>query len=385
MTGSTRVLTEWAERTRGFPENRFIQEWKAQGKKVIGWVCIYVPEEIIYAAGMLPYRVSGDNEELELKQAESFLYVNTCSFARTGFQLALEGRYDFLDGLVVGETCDGARRLYDVWHRNRPLPFMHVYGIPRKFIDRSIRIYRTDLEELKGQLEHFAGREISSEDLRQAIQVYNRGRRLLRQLYELRKMSPPLLSGAEALEVVKAAMRTPRDAYNLLLERLLAEISAENNQSQSSTQIRLMVLGSILNNSHFLRGIEEVGASVVIDELCTGTRYFWGEVDETLDPMEALARYYLNRPPCARFQPYDRRFEHILQMIEEFQVHGVISEIVRYCVPYGHDKPFIKQLLSQRDIPLLELDLEYGLGQSGQVRTRVEAFIEMLKIRHGIG
>ncbi|MBI1987957.1 MAG: 2-hydroxyacyl-CoA dehydratase [Nitrospinae bacterium] len=385
MTGSATALAEWREQAQGFPENRFIREWKGQGRKVIGWVCIYVPEEIIYAAGMLPYRVSGDNEELELKKAESFLYINTCSFARTGFQLALEGHYDFLDGLVAGETCDGARRLYDVWQRNRPLPFMHVYGIPRKFIDRSVRIYRTDLEELKNRLELFAGREISPELLRQAIQVYNRGRRLLRALYELRKMDPPPLSGAEVLEVVKAAMRMPRDSYNALLERLLAELSAGNGPPQPPSKIRLMVLGSILNNSHFLQGIEEVGAAVVTDELCTGTRYFWGEVDESLDPMEALARYYLNRPPCARFQPNDRRFEHIFRMIEEFKVHGVISEIVRYCVPYGHDKPFIKERLQQRDLPVLELDLEYGLGHSGQVRTRVEAFIEMLKIRHGIG
>lgn len=384
MTGPIKTVAELREQAQGFPESGLIREWKEQGKQVIGWVCIYVPEEIIYAAGMLPYRISGDNEELELKKAESFLYINTCSFARTGFQLVLEGRYDFLDGLVVGETCDGARRLYDVWLRNRPLPFMHVYGIPRKFIERSVRIYRTDLEELKDRLEAFAGKPISSEDLRQAIRTYNAGRRLLMQLYDLRKADFPPFSGADYLEVTKAAMRMPRERYNAFLEKMLGEASDGSGRPKGSPKVRLMVLGSILNNSYFLQGIEEVGATVVTDELCTGTRYFWGQVDETLDPMEGLARYYLNRPPCARFQPYDRRFEHIFEMIEQFSVHGVISEIVRYCVPYGHDKPFLKERLQERDVPLLELDLEYGAGSSGQVRTRVEAFVEMVRTRQGI-
>ena len=385
MASSTKALAELLEQAKSFPESDFIREWKERGKKVIGWVCIYVPEEIIYAASMLPYRISGDNEELELKKAESFLYINTCSFARTSFQLALENRYNFLDGLVVGETCDGARRLYDIWLRNRPLPFMHVYGIPRKFIDRSLRIYRTDLEEFKNRLETFAEKPISSESLHRAIRTYNTSRRLLRQLYELRVADFPPLSGADFLEVTKAGMRIPRDKYNIFLEKLLAEISNGNShQPEGSPKVRLMVLGSILNNSSFLQGIEEVGATVVTDELCTGTRYFWGEVDETLDPMEGLAHYYLNRPPCARFQPYHRRFEHIFQMIEDFKVDGVISEIVRYCVPYGHDKPFLKERLEECSVPTLELDLEYGAGSSGQVRTRVEAFVEMLQNRHEV-
>ena len=290
MASSTEALAELREQTRGFPENNFVRDWKGQGGKAVGWVCIYVPEEIIHAAGMLPYRISGDNEELELKKAESFLYINTCSFARTSFQMSLEGSYNFLDGLVVGETCDGSRRLYDVWLRNQPLPFMHVYGIPRKFIDRSVRIYRTDIEEFKNRLEEFGGKPISSEDLRQAIRTYNEGRRLLMQLYELRKADSPPLSGADFLEVTKGAMRAPRGRYNAILKKLLAEASNGNHQSQGPPKVRLMVLGSILNNSHFISGIEEVGATVVTDELCTGTRYFCGKFDETLDPMEGLAR-----------------------------------------------------------------------------------------------
>jgi len=124
-------------------------------------------------------------------------------------------------------------------------------------------------------------------------------------------------------------------------------------------------------------------AVVVTDELCTGTRYFWGQVNTVLPPMEALARHYFSRPPCARFQPSERRFGHIFDMVDEYQVDGVISEIVRYCVSYGHDKPRLKEQMDARDIPILELDLEYGQRGSGQVIIRAEAFLEMLETKHG--
>lgn len=379
MIAPLQALEEIKRLASPFPESTAVKEWKAKGKKAIGWVCIYVPEEIIYAADMLPFRITGDNEELELKKAEAYLYINTCSFARTGFQLAIEGKFDFLDGLVTAETCDGSRRLHDVWLRYKDTPFMEIFYIPRKFTVRARQMYLADLEDWRTRLADFGGAKISDDALRHTIRVYNRGRELLQKLYDLRKRRYPPITGAEALEVVKAAMRIPREQFNELLEQLLDEIERTGRQIRKRT--RLMVLGSILNNSTWIESVESLDAVVVTDEMCTGTRYFWERVDTSLPPMEALAHHYFNRPPCARFQPSDRRFGHIFNMIEQYNVHGVISEIVRYCVPYGHDKPLLKERLIHRDIPTLELDLEYGQGGSGQVRTRVEAFVEMLQTK----
>lgn len=381
MDNSLEALRELRNLAAPFPENNAVKEWRGKGGKVIGYVCIYVPEEIIYAAGVLPFRVSGDNEELELKKAEAYLYINTCSFARTGFQLAIEGQYDFLEGLVTAETCDGARRLHDVWLRYRNNnSFMYIFYIPRKWNDRSHQFYRAGMEGLKKKLEEFVGKEVNDEALRHAISVYNRSRQLLHSLYELRKRDNPPITGAETLEVVKAGMRIPREQYNKILERLVNEL--EHTDRQINKKVRLMILGSILHNSEWIEAIESLDAIVVTDELCTGTRYFWNFIDTDLPPMEALTNYYLNRPPCARFQPSERRFKHIFDMIEQYKVHGVVSEIVRYCVPYGHDKPLLKGRLEKRDIPVLELDLEYGQGGTGQIRTRAEAFVEMLQTKH---
>ena len=380
MSDTLQTLEEIKRASSPFPESTSIEAWKEQGKKVVGWVCIYVPEEIIHAAGMLPFRITGDNEELELKKAEAYLYINTCSFARTGFELAIEGQLDFLDGLVTAETCDGSRRLHDVWLHYRDTPFLHIFYIPRKFTERAHQMYLADIEDWRARFGEFAGVEINDDALRQSIQAYNRGRELLQQLQDLRKREYPPITGAETLEVVKASMRLPRELFNELMEQLLDEINRTGREIKKRT--RLMILGSILTNSTWIESIESLDAVVVTDELCTGTRYFWEQVDTSLPPMEALARHYFNRPPCARFQPSARRFSHIFNMIEQYNVQGVVSEIVRYCVPYGHDKPLLKERLAERDIPTLELDLEYGQGGSGQVRTRAEAFVEMLQAKH---
>jgi benzoyl-CoA reductase subunit C len=367
------------EEASPFPYNKSIQEWKAQGGMVCGWACIYVPEELVYAAGLLPIRISGDNEEAKLDTAESYLYINSCSLAKTCLELGLDGRYDFLDGFILGETCDGVRRLFDVWERYLPTSFMYVYGVPRKFTQHAYDLYKKELLELKKGLETFIGREITTEDLHEAITLYNDTRTLLQQLYQLRKKENPPITGAEILEILKAAVRIPRKKFNLLLKQLVAQV--ESTSRKIDYKCRIMLIGSILNNSDFVRCIEELGGLVVTDELCTGTRYFWEKIDEDIDPWEAMAKYYLGRPPCARFIPSEKRFHHIFNMIDSFQVDGVISEIIRYCVPYGHDQPLLIEELQQRDIPILNLDLEYGMGGTGQIKTRAEAFIEMLTVK----
>lgn len=379
-TDALETLQKLQDRANPFPENNAIKDWKASGKKVFGYVCIYVPEEILYAADILPFRITGDNEELELKKSEAYLYVNTCSFARTAFQLVLDEKLGFLDGLVTGETCDGPRRFFDIMLDYHPLPFMHIYYVPRKWTDRSHNLMEGYFLELKTKLEEHLGREITTEALRHSIEVYNKGRRLIHQVYEFRKQNHPPITGAETLEVVKAAMRMPREEYNQLLEELVKELSQTDRRIKKD--VRMMVLGSVLTNSQWLEGLESSEAVVVIDEMCTGTRYFWGQVEPSNPNLiRALSDYCLNRPPCPRFQPSERRFDHISQMIEEYNVHGVISEIVRYCVPHGHDKPLLKMRLDKRDIPVLELDLEYGQGATGQHKTRIEAFLEMLKAK----
>jgi bcr-type benzoyl-CoA reductase subunit C len=354
---------------------------KRSGKKVFGWLCTYVPEEIMHAAGILPVRITGYSQKTELDDGNAYLYVNNCSFSRSCLQLGLRGEYEFLDGVVGGSTCDGARRLFDLWRNYIGTPFHHVLTVPRKFTEKAHALYLYEVEQFTRHLEEYLGYKISDEALQDSIKLYNESRSLLRRLYDLRKMDRPPITGTETMEVLNASFRMPKETFNEWLESLLDEIVASGNRH--SGRARLMLVGSVLTNPEFINCIEEQGGLVVTDELCTSTRY-WGDpivLEGAKSPLEAIARRYLNNFPCARMFPSDERFKRIIDYALDFRVEGVVSEIIRYCVPYAHDLPLLTKRLQEHGIPVLALDVEYGTSGSGQVQTRVQAFLEMIEAK----
>jgi benzoyl-CoA reductase/2-hydroxyglutaryl-CoA dehydratase subunit BcrC/BadD/HgdB len=380
MNAPLKTLMEMKRVTTPFPEGTAVKEWKAEGGRVVGFVGLGVPEEIIHAAKMLPFHISADNESISLQKAEAYLLANTSSVARTILQMALDGKYDFLEGVVVSVTNEGTRRLIDNWHIYAPRPYMDSIFLPLKRTEEACALYLADLEDWRNRLSETRGAYIVDRDLKRAIEVYNRGRELMQKLYAMRKRERPPVTGAETLEIIKAATRMPREQFNDLLEKLLLEIASTGREIRKSK--RLMVIGSELQNSTWIEAVEDLDAVVVTDELCTGTRYCFGKVDTGLPPMEALARYYLfARSPNARVWPAGDRFKHIFAMAELYKVDGVISQIQRFDAEYGHDKIFLKKEMDERGIPILELDVEYGDGRSGQLTTRFEAFLEVLQNR----
>jgi len=380
MNTPFQALKEMKRLTSPFPESTFVKDWKARGKRVIGYVGPGVPEEMIHAAKMLPLRVSGDNEPVPTDKVDAYLMPNVTTFARSVFQTVLDGKWDFLDGVVSSITNEASRRMDDNWLAYKRRPYMDALYLPLKQTEHAVDMYLADLEDWRNRISEFRGARIVDRDLRRSIEIYNRGRELMQKLYELRKGECPPVTGAETLEVVKAATRLPREQFNELLEQLLDEITRTGRKIKKGK--RLMIVGSALENSTWIDTIEDLDAVVVTDELDAGTRYFWGTVDTSLPPMEALARYYISgRPPGARIWPAGKRFEHIFNMAEQYKVDGVISEILRNDAEYGHDKLFLDKEMGQRGIPILELDVEYGESGSGQMRTRVEAFLEMMQNR----
>ncbi len=365
---------------RTFPRTEEILELKKQGRKVFGWLCTYVPEEIIHAAGILPVRITGYAQETELDDGNAYLYINNCSFSRSCLQLGLTGEYDYLDGMVAGSTCDGARRLFDLWQYYIKVPFHHILTVPRKYTERAHALYYEQVVKFKEHLEQYLDSEIADELLLRSISIYNESRELLKRLYELRKLDKPPITGAETMEVLNASQRMQKEQFNKYLRKLLEEL--EQSEAGHGSRARLMLTGSVMNNPEFIRSIEELGGLVVTDELCTSTRY-WSDpvVLDGHSPLEAISRRYLNNFPCARMVPSDGRFDRILQMALDYKVDGVISQIIRYCVPYAHDLPLLTDRLKKAGIPVLALDVEYGTSGSGQISTRAQAFLEMLETK----
>ncbi len=375
------TLDRLREVNRTFPQTAGILEHKRQGKKVFGWLCTYVPEEIIHAAGVLPVRITGYSKEMELDDGNAYLYINNCSFTRSCLQLAIRGEYDFLDGIVAGSTCDGVRRLLDLWRHYIRRPFHHIITVPRKFTESAHLLYYQQVVLFKQKLEEFLGLQITDEALCQSIELYNEFRMLMKRLYDLRKLNNPPITGAETMEVLNASFRMPKELFNKYLRQLLDELAASNNGHTG--RARLMITGSIMNNAEFIKSIEEQGGLVVADELCTSTRY-WSDpvvLDEGRTPLEAISRRYLNNFPCARMFPCDERFDRIVDLARDFKIEGVISQVIRYCVDYAHDLPLLTERLKEHGIPTLALDVEYGTSGSGQLQTRIQAFLEMLEAK----
>jgi benzoyl-CoA reductase/2-hydroxyglutaryl-CoA dehydratase subunit BcrC/BadD/HgdB len=292
--------------------------------------------------------------------------------------MGLRGEYDYLDGIVAGSTCDGARRLFDLWQHYLEVPFHHILTVPRKKTKRAHDLYYEQVIMLKEHLEKHLDASITDEALRKSISTYNDSRELLKQLYQLRKLEKPPITGAETMEVLNASQRMSKEQFNEGLRELLNELAMVRIEYKS--RARLMITGSVMNNPEFIRSIEELGGLVVTDELCTSTRY-WSDsiILDGRPPIEAISQRYLNNFPCARMVPSDERFDRILQLARDYKVDGVISQIIRYCVPYAHDLPLLTKKLKNVGIPTLALDVEYGTSGSGQISTRVQAFLEMLE------
>jgi len=376
------TLNEMQRLTSPFPESITVKEWQATGRKVIGWFNPYVPEEIIHAAGMLPFEVTGDNEPVQMHGAEAHIYSNSCSKIRTCWQLQLDGNYSFLDGYVSSHMCDQDMRLFEVWSYYKKLPYMDAIYAPRKRDEVAVKLYLTDIEDFRSRLSQFLICRIPDLHIANSIKVYNRGRELMQQLYELRKRDRPPVTGAEAVEVSKAAARMPRERFNELMEQLLAEIKRTGREIKKAR--RLMLIGNDLHNTTQIAALESADAVVVVDEMDLGVRRAWGQVDTKLPPMEALARYYvLGRPVDKHTWNSDGRLDFICDIAEQYKVDGVVSENVRFCTYPGWDKFDLKKKLQERGIPILELDLEYGHPGGAQMRIRAEAFMEMLESRAG--
>jgi benzoyl-CoA reductase/2-hydroxyglutaryl-CoA dehydratase subunit BcrC/BadD/HgdB len=362
--------------TSPFPESVTVKAWKAGAGKVIGLAYLHVPEEVIHAAGMLPFRLSGDNAPLPMQLAESYVLFNQCGVTKGLWQQVLEGKYAFLDGMVHSNICDGIRRLYDNWAEFKPMPFTEVINVPRKVSEDAVQMYLTDLEAFRARLSEFRMQRIRDIELQRSIDLYNRTRELVQRFYELRKRERPPVTGTESLEVVKAAGRMPREQYNQLLEQLLDEIKRSGREIKKGK--RLMIVGNDIHNSNWIAAIEEMDAIVVTDEMNIGARCFAGRVDASLPPMEGIARYYLHGRPLEAGIYESNRFDYIVATAKDYKVDGVVSENNRYCAPVGNDKPWLKKEMAARGIPLMELDMEYCEEPSGQTKLRTESFIEML-------
>ena len=371
------AFQELAEVSRTL-ENSHVAAWKREGKKVVGFVCSYLPEEILYALDILPYRITGKGVQ-DTSHADSFLTRVNCSFARSCLELGFLGEYDFLDGAVWNNGCDHIRRCYDNWKAKIPFPFMYMLPVPHKISPHARGRYREEVLEFKQAVEDHFGVKLDSRKLADAISTYNETRKLLRKLYDLRTADPPPFTGAEVLTILSAGTSMPRVEYNRLLRELLEEEKPSSGDA-SNSRVRLLVAGSLMDDIDFISTVEDLGAVVVTDALCFGAKSFWNLTEEDSDPLESLIDRYYQHPPCPRMTgAYPERLAFQREQVERAGVQGVILQHIKFCDLHGTDNALLKRDLEKDGVPVLELERQYGpMADAGRIRTRVQAFLERI-------
>ena len=354
------------------------------GKKIIGYFCCFVPDEIITAFDMIPYRIQGSPNE-PIDEADAVIEPMACPFARSCFNMALKGEYDFLDGFVAPHSCDTIERMYHIWHSNKPSEFNHFINVPHMMGPSSDEFYKKELIYFIRRLEEFSGKKLDCGKLRDAIKLYNRRRALLRELYELRKANPPLVSGTEITKVLVAGMGIPAAEHIDLVQTFIAEVK-KRPAPKADGLPRIFIWGNEIDDIAFIRLVEESGAHVVMDDLCTGSRFFWDEVPETADPLDGITTRYINihcprsnvPQTGGREEDLENRYGYIRNFISDWQVNSVIFYIVRYCDTCELEGPDLREYLNSLKLPVLMIEDDYSTSTIGQLRTRIQAFLEMI-------
>jgi len=348
----------------------------SQSRKLIGYFCDFVPEEILDAAGFVPIRILGTRKPISL--AEKHLQSNVCSFARSCLELVLDGTYGYMSGMVIPHSCDVITKMNDLLsYRAGFLEFCHYLWYPHKVSDPAARAaFIDEVLRLKTSIEEYTRSAISEESIQASILSYNENRRLLKQIYQLRKDDPPAITGEEAFSLTLSSLLIPKEEHNIRLKRLFEELPKRTPLERKSP--RILVSAAVLDDFELIRAVEGLGGVVVMDDSCTGIRSFWDEVRKGGNPIEAIAERYLQKIPCPRTFDSGGRIDFLMKNIGDYKVDGVIIYILRCCDAHLFQLPGLLQKLKLNGVPALYLQGDRLTSISEETKNRIAAFIEML-------
>lgn len=377
LATAEKLYTQYGSRAR---------ELKASGKKVIGYLSALGPVEIMTAAGVVPIRLKGNVSEA-ISKGDAYMESIVCPFVRNVFDAAVKGKYDFLDGMVLPHQCDSIDRTNETWSYTLKLPYWHFLNVPHVTDDPSITFMKEILRIFIATLEKFTGTKITDEAIANAVKAHNENRKLMRELYDLRKSNPPLISGTEMMKVLVAAMSLPVDESSALIKAVTKEVKERKPAAGKPAAKRIMLIGDQIDDVAVIDAIESAGAYLVMEDLSIGAKMYWEDVDVTADPVQGIAERYLRKLKIpttfvGSADTYegilDERFGQMKKYVNEFKVDGAILFIYKYCDPYGFEVPAIKSYIEAAGASVLYLEDEYSTSSLARVKTRIEAFLEMI-------
>jgi len=366
------------------------KELRAEDKKVIGYLCLYPVVEMMTAVDLVPYRMFGDMRE-PITRADTYMPTVVCPFLRSLLDLGLKGKYEFLDGVVMAHTCDVGAQVPGLWNTFVETHYSHFIDTPHTIHEAAQKQEKGELQDFQKSLESLTGKELTRERLREAIEAHNQQRALVRELYDLRKPDPPLISGTETLQVVVAVMSLPVEEGSKLLKEVIDEVKERRNGPPKKSA-RLLVWGPVIHETPLIEMIESLDANMVMDDTCVGSRAYFADIKLTDDPLDGLAYHYLVELKCPRtfregvygetskehMTDLKSRFNYLGDYAKEWRVNGVILQALRYCDSHGYEVPVVKDYLANIGLPSIYLEHDYTEGALAPLRTRVQGFLEVI-------
>ncbi len=356
---------------------------REEGKTIIGTLCLYVPDEIIFAAGADRIILCGGRPDT-IPRAEESLPRNICPLIKSSFGALVDAccggnlacpQVGLVDAVVAEATCDAKKKTYELLPQYKKT---YVLDLPQKPESAEARAYfLSELIKFGRFIEGLTGQSIRIDVLKEEIRSENETRRLLHRLFALRKRDPPPVRGSEVLRVLQRQFFLAALPFREGLVQLCEELERASPAPRNGP--RLLIAGCPMpaGNTKIPDIVEQKGGVVVAEESCTGTRSFWDLVDEEKDPWEALAERYL-RIPCACMTPNDERVSRIVDLAREYRVDGVVYYTLQFCHAYNIERLRVQQALKDVHIPLLAIESDYGDADAEQIGVRVEAFLEMV-------
>ena len=362
------------------------REWKAAqpGRKVVGYMPIYVPREIIHAAGFLPLGILGGGDQLEVIHGDAYYQSYICRIPRSTIELGVSGRLDFVDGMLFPSICDVIRNLSGMWKMMFPNVYVRYFDVPQNYRDDiGGNYYVNELAELRHDLGTLRGTPITDDELNRSIALYNENRRLVRELYAFRAARPWQAPAAEAYLVLRAGMVLPVEQHSALIRDYLEAVATEERPRRDNCRVVLTGVFCEQPPLNLIKSLELAGCYVVDDDLLLVTRWLTADVPPEGDPLRNLALAFLHQSEstAAKYEPnLKEKGQHLVRAVRRTGAEGVIFACPSFCDPALLERPMLQHVLSDAGIPHIAFKYAENSGQMQPIREQAGTFSDSIKL-----